>query len=456
MKILNAIRELVRKMFPSKSIKEAYSVDIAVTDLMLRHITEWDRMYFGKASWLSQDVISLRLEQGIVREFANITLNEMTATVTDDNINEIFQKAIEDINQNLQKALATGATIIKPLGGNNVQYVPQTEFVPIEYDVNGRLMKVIFPEIKRISEHEYLIRLEYHSLDPEKGLTITNRAFRSSSPDSLGKEIPLDSVPEWSSLIESVTYPLMKRPAFGYYVNPIANTIDGGHGGVSIFDSAKQLIRLADIQFGRLDWEFDSAERAVHVDATALRPVDSVPGLKGLELPKLELPKLKDRLYKGLNISGGTQDFFQEYSPALREESFIKGLEEYKRAIEFTVGLSYGDLSNPQAVEKTATEVKAAKKRKYNTVSAIQKNLKDCLGDLVYALAFFNAMATRRYEFICDFKDSILVDEETERQQDRNDVSMGIMRPEEYRAKWYGESLEKALENLPQSAEVIE
>lgn len=451
MKILNAIRELVRKMFPSKTIKEVYSVDIAVTDLMLRHISEWDRMYSGKAPWLSKDIISLRLEQAVVREFANITLNEMTATVTDDSINEIFQTAIKDINQNLQKALATGAMIIKPLGENKVQYVPQTEFIPIEYDVNDRLMKVIFPEIKKISDHEYLIRLEYHNLDLEKGLTITNKAFRSSSPDSLGKEIPLKSVPEWSSLIESVTYPLMKRPAFGYYVNPIANTIDGGHGGVSIFDSATELIRLADIQFGRLDWEFDSAERIIHVDSAALNPVKTASGLK-----KLELPKLKDRLYKGLNISGGTQDLFKEYSPAMREESFIKGLEEYKRAIEFTVGLSYGDISDPQAVEKTATEVKSAKKRKYNTVYAIQKNLKDCLDDLVHALAFFNAMATRRYEFICDFKDSILVDEETERQQDRNDVSMGIMRPEEYRAKWYGESLEEALKNLPQSAEVIE
>lgn len=451
MKILNAIRELVRKMFPSKTIKEVYSADIAVTDLMLRHISEWDRMYSGKAPWLSENVISLRLEQAIVREFANITLNEMTANVTDDYINEIFQTAIKDINRNLQKALATGAMIIKPLGGNTVQYIPQTEFIPIEYDVNERLMKVIFPETKRISEHEYLTRLEYHSLDPEKGLTITNRAFRSSSADSLGKEIPLKSVPEWASLMESITYPLMKRPAFGYYVNPIANTIDGGYGGVSIFDSAAELIRLADIQFGRLDWEFDSAERIIHVDMAALKPVQTASGLK-----KLELPKLKDRLYKGLNISGGTQDFFKEYSPVLREESYIKGLEEYKRAIEFTVGLSYGDISAPQTVEKTATEIKAAKKRKYNTVSAIQNNLKTCLEDLVYALAFFNAATQRKYEFICDFKDSILVDEETERQQDRNDVSMGIMRPEEYRAKWYGESLQEALKNLPQSAEVIE
>lgn len=451
MKILSAVRELVRKMFASKTIKEIYSADIAVSDLMLRRISDWDRMYRGKAPWLSQDVISLRLEQAVVREFANITLNEMTVSVSEKNIDGIFQSAIENINQNLQKALATGAMVIKPIGKNDVQYVPKTEFIPMEYDVNGRLMKVIFPETKRISEHEYLIRLEYHSLDKEKGLTITNKAFRSSSADSLGREIPLKSVPEWSSLPDRVLYPLMKRPAFGYYVNPIDNYIDGSHAGVSIFDSAAELIRLADIQFGRLDWEFESAERAVHVDAAVITPVENNTFSRSFEVPKL-----KDRLFKGLNISAGIQDFFKEYSPALREENFIKGIEEYKRAIEFTVGLSYGDISTPQTVEKTATEIKASKKRKYNTVSAIQNNLKACLDDLVYALAFFNAATQKPYEFICDFKDSILVDEETERQQDRNDVSMGIMRPEEYRAKWYGESLENALKNLPQSAEVIE
>lgn len=451
MKILSAVRELVRKMFASKTIKEIYSADIAISDLMLRRISDWDRMYRGKAPWLSQDVISLRLEQAVVREFANITLNEMTVSVSEKNIDEIFQSAIENINQNLQKALATGAMVIKPIGKNDVQYVPQTEFIPMEYDVNGRLMKVIFPETKRISEHEYLIRLEYHSLDKEKGLTITNKAFRSSSADSLGREIPLKSVPEWSSLLDKVSYPLMKRPAFGYYVNPIDNSIDGSHAGVSVFDSAAELIRLADIQFGRLDWEFESAERAVHVDAAVITPVENNTFSRSIEVPKL-----KDRLFKGLNISGGIQDFFKEYSPALREENFIKGIEEYKRAIEFTVGLSYGDISTPQTVEKTATEIKASKKRKYNTVSAIQNNLKACLDDLAYAIAFFNAATQRQYEFICNFKDSILVDEETERQQDRNDVSMGIMRPEEYRAKWYGESLENALKNLPRSAEVME
>ena len=157
-------------------------------------------------------------------------------------------------------------------------------------------------------------------------------------------------------------------------------------------------------------------------------------------------------IFRGVDI----EEHFKEFSPAIRDENFINGLNEYKREIEFQVGLAYGDISDPDMVSKTATEVITAKTRKYNTVTSIQENLKDCLEDLVYALAFYNSMVTSNYKFVCDFKDSILTDEETERKQDIQDLSLGIIRPEEYRAKWYGEDLETAKSNLPQTAEVME
>lgn len=441
MNIIKSIRERVRKIFPKRTIKQAYNTDIVLSDTMSAHIDEWEKMYSGKAPWTDNDeVISLRLEQAIVREFANIALNEMNTSVSDERLNKIYQESLKNLNMNLQKGLALGAMVIKPVSADTVQYVPQSSFIPIEYDINGKLMKVIFPEIKQISDFEYIIRLEYHSLDVINGLTVTNRAFRSSSPDVLGKEIPLSSVPEWSNLNEFISYPLMKRQAFGYYVNPIANNIDESKTGVSIFESAKDLIKKADIQFGRLDWEFKSSERRINADVTAFMKDE-----RGN-------PVIRDKLYNAFDIS----QLFQEFSPVIREVNYINGLEEYKRNIEFNVGLSYGDISNPNTVEKTATEIKSAKKRKYNTVTAIQNNLKSCLEDLAYALAFYNGMATLNYNFVCSFRDSILVDDETERSQDIQDLRLGIMRPEEYRAKWYGETVEQALKNLPQSAEVLE
>jgi hypothetical protein len=138
----------------------------------------------------------------------------------------------------------------------------------------------------------------------------------------------------------------------------------------------------------------------------------------------------------------------------MMRREYIAGLEEIRRGIEFAVGLAYGDLSNPQYVEKTATEVNVAKIRKRNTVDKIQEQLKLCLEDFVFAVAFYNRLTKSGYEFTCDFKDSILNDEASEREEDRKDLANGTLKPEEYRAKYRGETIEEARKNLPDAAEV--
>lgn len=441
MQFINFLKGVWQRMFPLKDIKQALGVKLAITDDMMQSIEMWQKCFAGQAFWLSDSVISLRLEQAITREFANITLNEMTASVSNDKLQRIFETATEDLNSELQSGLATGAMVIKPLGGDKVQYISANAFVPIEFDARHRLVKVIFPEFKKIGDN-YYTRLEYHSLDTEKGLTITNTAYVSASEGQLGREIPLAAVYEWASLPNAVTYPAMLRPAFGYFRTPIKNTIDGSSCGVSVYANDINLIRKIDTQFGRLDWEFESGERAIHVDAAAFKK-------EGTE-------KLNKRLYKAVDVDLGDNELFKDFSPAIRQSDITDGLNTYLRRLEFSVGLAYGDLSDPDTVAKTATEILSAKNRKYNTVSAIQKQLKYCLDDLVYALAFYNSLTTSGYTFVCDFKDSILTDEQTERTQDIQDLSLGIMRPDEYRMKWYGEDEKTAKKNLPQSSEVVD
>lgn len=441
MQFLNYMKGVWQRLFPLKDIKQALGIKPAITDDMLSSIELWQNCFSGNAPWLNDDVISLRLEQSITREFANITLNEMTASVSNDKLQKIFETATEDLNSELQSGLATGAMVIKPLGGDKVQYISANAFVPIEFDARHRLVKVIFPEFKKIGDN-YYTRLEYHSLDKDKGLTITNTAYVSASEGQLGREIPLVAVDEWASLPNAVTYPAMLRPAFGYFRTPIKNTIDGSSCGVSVYANDINLIRKIDTQFGRLDWEFESGERAIHVDAATFKK-------EGTE-------KLNKRLYKAVDVDLGDNELFKDFSPAIRQSDITDGLNTYLRRLEFSVGLAYGDLSDPDTVAKTATEILSAKNRKYNTVSAIQKQLKYCLDDLVYALAFYNSLTTSGYTFVCDFKDSILTDEQTERTQDIQDLSLGIMRPDEYRMKWYGEDEKTAKKNLPQSSEVVD
>lgn len=433
-------------MFPLKDIKQALNIPIALTPEMQNSISVWHKCYVGRADWCDNDeVYSLGLEKAIVREFSNIVLNEMTTACTNAKLKEIFHHATKRLNKYLQRGFATGALIAKPLGkGNKVQFLAQHEFIPIKFDIEGKPLEVVFPDVRYENKKVYT-RLEHHTLT-DAGLVIDNKAFVSTSGDALGREVPLSVIDDWKNIAQYIRYPDMKRMAFGYYSNPIDNTVDGSACGVSLFEGAINLIELADKQFGRLEWEFKSGERAIHASEDVVRRNGT-------------MAENKNRLYRsiiGVDEDTPVNNLIQDYSPELRQEDIRAGLEEYKRSIEFKVGLSYGDLSNPAYVEKTATEVEAARTRKYNTVTAIQENLEEFLDDLMYALAFYNSMTLSGYKFSCSFKDSILADEETERKQDIQDISIGVMRKEEYRSKWYGEDAETAKANLPESADILD
>lgn len=446
---LKRIWKGIMRMFGYTTLKNIVGKDITLSDRMIDAINEWKRMLNGEADWITDYVESLKIEEGICREFADATLIEMETRISIDSMDKKYQKAIADLNENMQEGLGLGSFVIKPIGNSGSEFVSADKFVPITFGDDGKPLDIGFLTVKRVGQTDYFTRFERHYFT-NGNLTIENKCFHSQDPSDIGQTCSLEEVPEWASINPGpVIYPGMQQMDFGYYRNPIKNRIDGSSCGVSIFEAAKGRIKKADIQGARLDWEYDSGERAIHVDDRALK--------KDRNTGRFGMAKLNKRLYRGLNLDDGKdKELYKEYSPEMRDEAYKRGLEEYKREIEFIVGLAYGDLSDVQEVEKTATEIKISKARKYNRVTAIQSNLEECLEDFAAGLAFYNGLYTSGYEFMCKFNDSILTDEESERQQDRQDVSMGVMSHLEYRMKWYNEDEETAAENLPEQNSVME
>lgn len=437
------------QMFGHTTLRQIVGKDIALSDNMINAINQWKQMLNGQADWITDSIVSLGIEEGICREFADCALVEMETSASNERLDKIYQKNIASLNENLQEGLALGSFVLKPLGESVAEFVSADKIIPISFGDDGKPNDIAFLTVKRVGDADYFIRFERHYF-VSGNLTIENRCFHSQTANDIGLPCSLDAVEEWANIEPGpITYPGMNRMDFGYYRNPIKNKVDGSSCGVSIYDSAVDLIRKADTQGARLDWEYESGERAIHVDNRALKQ-DKSTGRTGMA-------KLSKRLYRGLNLEAGKdQELLKEYSPEMRDEAFKRGLEEYKREIEFSVGLAYGDLSDAQEVAKTATEIKASKNRKYNRVTAIQNNLYDCLEDFVAGLAFYNSMLNSGYEFSCKFNDSILTDEEAERQQDRQDVSMGVMSHLEYRMKWYNEDEATAKKMLPEQNQVME
>ena len=99
-------------------------------------------------------------------------------------------------------------------------------------------------------------------------------------------------------------------------------------------------------------------------------------------------------------------------------------------------------------IEKTATEINAAKQRSYSTVHDTQGALEKALKDLVYAIdtiaTLYKLAPAGKYDVTFEWDDSIIVDAEAERLRDREEVRDGLMAKWEYRVKWFGETPEKA------------
>ena len=443
-KIIDFIKEAFNRMFGNTQLERLTGKRVILSQSMIDRMQLWDDMLCGKAPWIDSTenysgIKSLGLESAVCSEFANVTLSEMETSLDNDKLDILYKKALKNFNEHFQTGLGLGSMVIKPIGNTgNVEYIPADRIIPFEFGDDGSLRKVAFIQVKEVSDKEKYYRLEFHELT-EDGLRIQNKAYKGVNGE-IGNQVPLTSIEEWAQLYEDILYQGMDRMDFGYYRNPLPNRIDKSKNGVSIFEKAVEQIKKADQQFGRLDWEYASGERFIFADYTAVKKKQD---------GSFSMPKSKERLLIPYDADTTNGDkTLDEFSPTMRDASYIAGLNEYKRLVEFNCCLAYGDLSKNESVEKTAKEIKASENRKYNMVNAIQTNLKTCLEDLAHAIAFYQAMFTVDFGFNCTFHDSIKTDEETERAQDRIDVASGFMSPVEYRMKWYGEDEATAMSKI--------
>ena len=108
----------------------------------------------------------------------------------------------------------------------------------------------------------------------------------------------------------------------------------------------------------------------------------------------------------------------------------------------------------------TATQVISENSDLYRTIKKHEIILNDVMVELIQIICrlgnVLGAGVKEDADINIDFDDSIIEDKATMRKEDRNDVAMGVMSLAEYRAKYYGETLEKAQSSLPEQEKVME
>lgn len=416
------------------------------------NINLWWSMYINHPPWETCDVKPLGIPGAIGRELARHALTEFSVTVSGgvrgEYIDQQIQAAAPKFGRDLELGLCLGGIALKPYPENGKVLVDAstTGFTPTRFDGEERCIGGVFKSLPTRQGRDWFVRMEYHDFQPledgSSAYVIENKAFRSGQDGSIGAEVSLDTVDAWADLQERVEIDGLTGPLFAYFKPPQANDIEPeSNMGVSVYGGATaELIRQADEKWEQIDWEYRSGERKIYADEIA------APGPR----------EAKNRLFVYGNFSGGTGDFFQEFSPEFRDDPLYRGFQRILQRIEFNVGLSYGTLSDPQSVEKTATEILSAKNRQYVTEGAIQKAFETTLDGLIYAINVWCDIAAMApagdYEVSYNWGDGVLDDPETRRQDMAMGLqlmSAGVMEPLEFRMKYFGEDEATARSMLP-------
>ena len=329
-------------------------------------------------------------------------------------------------------------------------------FYPLSFE-NEMITEAAFLQTKVVSGSVYR-RLEHHKwIRSENKTIITNRAFKSldnnlqlnNDATDLGKEVPLSEVDDWKDMQPLVIINDVDRPLFAYFKMPEANTIElSSPLGVSVYSRVVSLIKDADMQYSRMLWEYEAGEMAIDIDRDALGYINDLTGTgKGQSI----LNSMQARLYRKVDL-GSEGDTYQQFAPALRDNSYISGLNTILTRIEDAVGCSRGTISKADTEAMTATELKILRQRTYVSNADLQAAWQSALTDTVYIMNvycdLYSITPDGDYDVSFEWDDSLIVDMDAELNKRILLVHNGISSKLETRMWYFGETENQAQEAL--------
>lgn len=470
-KLIELITEALRKMIAYSDRQDAIDdVDMmySISEDMQDAITTWLEVYKDNSSWLDDNngIYSLGLGKTICQTLQSQVMSEMESRVIipgsgtdelDENtragyLNTQYQDhVLKHLGNKVEQAMAVGGMIFKPYVSGDKIYIDfcrQGNFIPIAFDDDGEITDIAFSDSFISDGFEYTkIERQLFSAD-EQRVYVTNKVYKAKlNPDNdideLGTEVPIETIPRWRTIEPEVVIEDVDRPLFGNYRVPLANNIDLDCPlGLSVFSPALKMIKKADEQFSRLDWEYEGGQMAIDVDDSAINVIQGYYGTN------MRLDQTRNRLYRTLDL--GKDETYEAFAPTLRDISYIDGLDKYLRRIEDLVGLARGSLSEVAGDARTATEIRILKQRTYITIASNQKALDTALNELIHAMDIltnlYDLAPAGEFELVTDWKDSVLTDTNEELTNRLLLVDKGIISREEVR-EWYLDEDEDTAKN---------
>ena len=336
------------------SAAEAFGLPDITTAAMQSAIKEWFNLFFMREETEREDP-SLRLPYAIINKLAKATFAEYDSAIAEGNVksqwlNDARRQMDRKKQELLQWACVGGECFIKPVPqgtGFAYQIVRRDRYVVLGRNSDGEITDIGMAAYTSAAGRYYTL-LERRTVDSGGYLTIRYQLFASPTASTLGRPVPLDTLPQYADLLPEYTY---QQPFGGlgmvYVRLPMINSVDGSADGVSIYEPAVQAIHNAYRNERQLCDEYELGRTRIMMSSDMLY---SIPGADGTMRKEI-----KDKVFVGLDGSASIP--ISTFAPTLRDESYERRKQGYLKTCENLIGLKRGILSDVEAAERTAKEI---------------------------------------------------------------------------------------------------
>lgn len=423
--LINKVKGWWHKMFDYKKIVNDFGLDMETSESILNAIQTWSKIYNKQEPWIDENTKSLHVARTMCEKVAKAVTIEYKSTCSEPYIDGIYQKLLRKKRKYTEQMLGKSSVFFRPyFNGKDIKVnvVQADKFIPVAFDDDDNLTSYILID-QVVKEDKIYTRLEYNEYKDNK-ITIKNICYKGFiSGVTLSSKISLTEVDKWKNIKDIETIEGVDRLIGGFATMPTENDLDNNSPiGQPIYHNAMELLEEIDNQFSRIIHEYRGTELAIDIDQSICLP-DGKGGFK--------VPKGKDRYFRKWDFEDTKDKSMNIFSPEIRDNPLFNGLNEYLIQVESACHLSHGTLAKPEAIEKTATEMKQSKQDYYVTVSDIQAVLQSAFDDLIYGIyvlcKLYGISVKNNYSVEYNWDDSILVDKETIQKQSQLELSQGII-----------------------------
>lgn len=431
------------------------------------------KVYRGNGSSVNCTRYSLGMAKKVCEDMADLLLNEKVAITIADPTTDAYVKGVLEANtweelgneyQEWKAALGTVAYVVyvkdasvdedgNMVGGSiGINYVDAAHIYPTSWQ-NKVVTECIFTFHKTYKRKKY-VHFQYHRLEDIPGGSKKQYVVENSVVENTkgpGRELTPEEwmeIPAFSGLAERMEtgadQPLFVIDRLNMVNNADEDTTNPM--GVALFANAVDIIRKLDLEYDSYANEFSLGRKRIFVAPEFLTTQGGDAIFDPEDTVFYELP----------------EDYFKNSKEAMHEVNMNLRIEEHSKAITDDLnflsskcGFGTKRYKFESGQVKTATEVISENSDLYRTLQKHELILERVLIQLIRIIIRAGISIgiqglQEDAEIAIGFDDSIIQDKDAERQQDRQDVAMGALGVDEYRAKWRGETLEQAQKSLPE------